>query len=254
MSNYDPAAMPSGEAPGAARGGTGAPAEAPPEAPPEATLGIMLAIATPVRLLGEALVQALQAGSRIEVVGIAHHLANLRQIVSEHRAHVALIDVSMELDLDEARMLAAERPGTRLLALGARERQADVIRYARAGFISYVPRDVPLRELEGILVAATLGRAYCSAEIATGLMQALFRPGALPEAPEREPAFTRRECEILGLLGRGLSNKAIARDLALSLGTVKNHVHNVLTKLSAGNRLEAVRAVRERPWIASHEA
>jgi DNA-binding NarL/FixJ family response regulator len=224
------------------------------EAPPEARRGIMLAIATPVRLLGEALVQALQVGSSIDVVGVAHHLSSLRQIVREHRAHVALIDVSTELDFDEARMLAAERPDTRLLALGARERQVDVIRYARAGFISYVPRDVPLRELEGILVAAAYGRTYCSAEIAAGLMQALFRPGPGPEAPEREPAFTRRECEILHLLGRGLSNKAIARDLALSLGTVKNHVHNVLTKLGAGSRLEATRAVRDRPWIASHGA
>ena len=52
--------------------------------------------------------------------------------------------------------------------------------------------------------------------------------------------LTRRELEVLGLLDEGLSNKVIARHLSISLGTTKSHVHNLLGKLSAQHRSEAM--------------
>ena len=52
------------------------------------------------------------------------------------------------------------------------------------------------------------------------------------------------------LLGRGLSNKAIARQLILSEATVKNHVHEILTKLRVRRRAEATARFRDQPWIA----
>ena len=64
-------------------------------------------------------------------------------------------------------------------------------------------------------------------------------------------ALTRREGEVLQLIGRGLSNKEIARDLSLSVATVKHHVHHVLEKLQLPRRAQAMRRVRETPWIAS---
>jgi ATP/maltotriose-dependent transcriptional regulator MalT len=63
------------------------------------------------------------------------------------------------------------------------------------------------------------------------------------------PALTRREREILGLIGRGLSNKEIAGSLRIELPTVKNHVHNILEKLRVTGRAEAVSAARARGEI-----
>jgi two-component system, NarL family, nitrate/nitrite response regulator NarL len=56
---------------------------------------------------------------------------------------------------------------------------------------------------------------------------------------------------VLQLIGRGLTNKEIARELNLSVATIKHHVHNVLEKLNLPRRAYAMRRVRERPWIAS---
>jgi len=63
--------------------------------------------------------------------------------------------------------------------------------------------------------------------------------------------LTERQRDVLGLLMTGQSNKEIARDLSLSLATVKHHVHHVLQKLKLPRRAQAMRRVRETPWIAS---
>jgi two-component system, NarL family, nitrate/nitrite response regulator NarL len=63
--------------------------------------------------------------------------------------------------------------------------------------------------------------------------------------------LTRRECQVLRLLGRGLSNKEIARHLTLSEATIKNYVHEVLVKLHVHRRAQAMTRFREEPWIAN---
>jgi DNA-binding NarL/FixJ family response regulator len=62
----------------------------------------------------------------------------------------------------------------------------------------------------------------------------------LPRDADRSGRLTPREREILELVAQGMSNKAIAAELSLRLNTVRNHVQNVLTKLDAHSKLEAV--------------
>jgi DNA-binding NarL/FixJ family response regulator len=95
------------------------------------------------------------------------------------------------------------------------------------------------------------GRLSCSAEISGGLLRALFNRGRKDAAPEITEALTVREGEVLQLVGRGFSNKEIASELSISLATVKHHVHHVLRKLKLPRRAQAMRRVREEPWIAT---
>jgi len=60
----------------------------------------------------------------------------------------------------------------------------------------------------------------------------------------------RRESKVLELVGRGLSNKEIGCELSLSVATVKHHVHHILEKLKLSRRAEAMRRVRDAPWLA----
>ena len=162
-----------------------------------------------------------------------------------------MIDVTQGIDLDEVRAVALERADIALVALGLQEQRQDVIRCGRAGFSGYVARSASVEELCQALSDVSSGRLACSAEISGGLLRAHFRMDRQVNANDLEDALTRREGEVLQLIGQGLSNKEIARDLSLSLATVKHHVHHVLQKLKLPRRAQAMRRVREMPWIAS---
>lgn len=72
----------------------------------------------------------------------------------------------------------------------------------------------------------------------------------MPDELPLESSLTQREGEVLQLIGDGQSNKEIARELSLSVATVKHHVHSILQKLKVPSRAQAVRRVRDAPWIA----
>jgi DNA-binding NarL/FixJ family response regulator len=82
-------------------------------------------------------------------------------------------------------------------------------------------------------------------------MHALFRIDAPPQEAGLDRSLTRRESDVLQLIGRGLSNKEIARELVISVSTVKHHVHNLLDKLQLQRRSQAMRRVRDAPWLVS---
>jgi two-component system, NarL family, nitrate/nitrite response regulator NarL len=209
-----------------------------------------IVIMTPVRLLGESLMMALRTFKSMEIVGTVQHLGNLRDLLGSQEADLALIDVTGGIEIDEMRSLAAERPQVKLVALGLIEQRTEVIGCAKSGFVGYVARDISLSELERSLHEIVQGRTRYPAEIVASLMRALFRRDADRAPAVADPTLTQREGEILRLLGRGLSNKEMARELDLSTATVKNHVHNLLTKLGLSRRNDAMRRVREEPWIA----
>ena len=90
----------------------------------------------------------------------------------------------------------------------------------------------------------------CPAEISGGLLRALFGDD-LPDESATDASLSHRESEVLQLIGGGLTNKEIARELSLSVATVKHHVHSVLTKLQLPGRAQAMRRVRDAPWLAA---
>jgi DNA-binding NarL/FixJ family response regulator len=118
-----------------------------------------------------------------------------------HPADVVLIDVSAGFDPEEVRAVVAEQPAVRLIAFGLREQRDDVIRCGRAGFAAYVPRDASLEILRGAMAAAVAGRLTCSPEIACSLLRELFRSPAVPPTEANNNDLTRREGDVLRLLG-----------------------------------------------------
>jgi DNA-binding NarL/FixJ family response regulator len=210
-----------------------------------------LIVVTPIRLFGEGLASCFLCHTEISLVATVSNLSHLRESLETIEADIVLIDVTQGVDLDEVRAVALERADIALVALGLQEQRQDVIRCGRAGFSGYVARSASVEELCKALSDVSSGRLACSAEISGGLLRALFRMDRRTQADDLEDALTRREGEVLQLIGQGLSNKEIARDLSLSLATVKHHVHHVLQKLKLPRRAQAMRRVREMPWIVS---
>jgi two-component system, NarL family, nitrate/nitrite response regulator NarL len=207
-------------------------------------------VLTPIRLLGDGLASCLSRRPGFAVLAVVKSLHCLRDALNSAGTDLILIDVTHGIDLYDVRSIATDHPEIALVALGLNEQRQDVIRCGRAGFAGYVARDASAEELCGALTDVMQGRLACPAEISGGLLRALFRMDELRKVIEPNPSITRRESEVLHLIGKGYSNKEIARELSLSIATVKHHVHNILEKLDLPRRAQAMRRVRDEPWIA----
>jgi DNA-binding NarL/FixJ family response regulator len=207
-------------------------------------------VLTPIRLLGDGLAACLVQRPDFAVVAVVNNLQSVRDTLSSATADLILIDVTQGIDLYDVRSIAVEHPKVALVALGLIEQRQEVIRCGRAGFTGYVAREASADELCKALSDVIQGRLACSAEISGGLLRALFRMEERPNDAEPTEVMTRRESQVLHLIGQGLSNKEIARELSLSVATIKHHVHNILEKLKLPRRTQAMRRVRDTPWIA----
>jgi DNA-binding NarL/FixJ family response regulator len=210
---------------------------------------VNIIVLTPVRLLGDGLTACFERQRDIAVLAIVNDLEGVRSSLAGHRADLVLIDVTHGIDLYDVRSIAAQWPDVALVALGLHEQRQEVIRCGRAGFTGYVARDASLDGLCKALCDVVEGRLACPAEISGGLLRALFRADRPPNESALEHALTQREGDVLRLIGEGFSNKEIARELALSVATVKHHVHHVLDKMKLQRRAQAMRRVRDAPWL-----
>ena len=135
--------------------------------------------------------------------------------------------------LEDAARAVAEEGTQAILLLSEDDRSVSLLREVAPRGWGVVSPDAPPEELSAAIVAVAQGLVVLPRAL-TGL---LLGHEAIEE--HMEP-LTTREREVLGLLGRGLSNKMIARDLRISEHTVKFHVSSIYAKLGAASRTEAV--------------
>jgi NarL family two-component system response regulator LiaR len=139
--------------------------------------------------------------------------------------------------VEAVRHLAADHPAVRVVVLTSYAGQEQVLPAVRAGVAGYLLKDVGPAELADALRVVHAGGAQLHPTVAATVMQSVA-------AAQRDP-LTPRENEVLRLIARGLSNRLIARELALSEKTVKTHVSAVLAKLGVADRTQAaLHAVR----------
>jgi two-component system nitrate/nitrite response regulator NarL len=215
---------------------------------------VRVGILTPVRLLGEAVAVALSARDARMHVDTVRDFDQLRSLATdEPPPTIVVVDTTLPVALDEIRAFHIEFPGLPLLALGLREREAEIVAHGSAGFACYLHRDEGLDALCTGVHDALAGRLRCSPEISAAMMRGLFR-GAAPENAAMLPPLTQREDNVAGLVSRGLSNKEIARELTLSESTVKHHVHSILSKCQLSSRMQLMRRMRQSVWPRERSA
>ena len=207
-------------------------------------------VLTPVRLFGDGLGACISNRAELTVAAVVKDFAGLREQLAGAQVDVVLIDVTQAANLFDIRSIAAQWPQVKLVALGLQEQRQEVVRAGRAGFAGYVSRDASIDVLCQTIRDVAEERLAMPPEIAGGLLRALFHHEQTPSAADPDVGLTRREGEVLALLGQGMSNKEIGSELCLSVATVKHHVHHVLEKLKLPRRAQAMRKVRDTPWLA----
>jgi DNA-binding NarL/FixJ family response regulator len=129
------------------------------------------------------------------------------------------------------RILAAV-PGTRVLVLTTYESDRDILRAIEAGAGGYLLKDASPAELADAVRAAARGETVLAPSVASTLVRQVRAP-----AP---PGLSARETEVLRLVGRGLTNADIGRELFISEATVKTHLLRIFNKLGVTDRTAAV--------------
>jgi two-component system nitrate/nitrite response regulator NarL len=156
---------------------------------------------------------------------------------------VVLLDLRMPGTggLDVLKRIRDEGLDRRVAMLTTSTEEQDLIASLQAGANGYLLKDMEPDELVAALEDIVAGKTVVAPEL-TGILARAVRREPEPEAAAKPPALaelTPREQEILCHLAAGQSNKAIARDLGISDGTVKLHVKAILRKLSVHSRVEA---------------
>jgi len=179
----------------------------------------------------------------IEVVAEAADGHEAIELVRARRPDIVLLDIRMpRLDgLSAVPELRAAAPDVAIIMLTTFGEDEYVARALAAGAAGFLLKAADPRELIIGVRAVADGAAYLSPRIAqkviTRLSEGRF---ARAEAARRQvEMLTPREREVLALVGQGMSNQAIGRELFLSEGTVKSHVSAILLRLGLANRVQA---------------
>jgi DNA-binding NarL/FixJ family response regulator len=181
----------------------------------------------------------------LEVVGEASDGCESVELCHRLHPELVLMDLSMpNMDGFEATSeIKHESPSTIVLVLTAFEEPEYLLKALRAGASGYVLKHMGSQQIVGAIRRVLEGDSPLNQEVA---MQLLIRLIGEMKHKEAEPKsllpipLSPREMEVLKLLARGLSNQQIANDLFISLSTVKNHVHHIIEKLGASDRVQAV--------------
>lgn len=181
-----------------------------------------------------------------ELVGQAATGAEAIAVVAATSPDVVLMDVHMPVvnGIEATRAIAAASPQTVVLVVSMLDDDATVFSAMQAGARGYVLKGADPVDLERAIHAVARGDAVFGAGVAQRILGVLAAP--TPPNPEVVfPQLTDREREVLDHVARGEPNGTIARALSLSPRTVANHVSNVLNKLQAADRSQAMIRARE---------
>jgi DNA-binding NarL/FixJ family response regulator len=204
-------------------------------------------------LFGQCLAAALESSGRVQSRRLNHtepsHVNDLEQGLFD----AVLLDLSLEaFALELIARLQSHADQVKILLLIPPEKHEAIPKAIAAGAHGCVLEDVSLDALNDAIFCVLAGEFSCTPQIAREMLARLAQvsPRQIPQWQARAEAanLTQREFEIVYLIADGLSNKQIARRLSLSLYTVKNHVHSILQKLQASDRVDAVSQIRARGW------
>lgn len=211
--------------------------------PAARTRSIEVLIGTEVRLYSDGIRQILDGRPGYRVVGVAAKSAELLLKVEQRLPDVVLLDLSLPGALETLRGIRRLHPASKVVALGEPESDDLLLSWAEAGVAGFVARESSTEDLLLSVEGSMKGELYCSPKVAGQLLRRLASRAELELAPPRLP-LTGREAEIFRLVELGFSNKEIAAQLGIEVGTVKNHVHNLLEKLRVRRRSEAIERLR----------
>jgi DNA-binding NarL/FixJ family response regulator len=155
---------------------------------------------------------------------------------------IILMDVNMPKvsGVEATRSISEALPDVRIVMLTVSDTDENLFESIKAGAVGFLTKDVSPDDVTAAIRETMQGESSLSPFVAARMVKYIQR-GGLEQARKPPTNLTEREGEILRLIARGARDREVAEQLFISESTVKKHVQNVLRKLHARNRVEAVR-------------
>ncbi|MGW0468980.1 response regulator [Streptomyces sp. NPDC003027] len=205
------------------------------------TIRLLLADDHPVVRAGLRAVLDTEPG--FTVVGEAATAERAVELAAAGGVDVVLMDLQFGPGMhgsEATAAITAVAGGPRVLVLTTYDTDTDILAAVEAGASGYLLKDAPPEELAAAVRTAAAGQSALAPAVAHRLMDRMRTPAE---------ALTKRELEVLELVGEGLSNQQISKRLFLSQATVKSHLVHIFAKLGVESRTAAVAAARARRLI-----
>lgn len=208
---------------------------------------IRVLLVNEIPLTCNAIASVLDEEADMTVVGCAH--SPEEALVLGAACDVALVSTGLGLAraLELVYNLKEAAPDAQVLVFGLTESREQVLQFVQAGVTGYILAEDSVEDMVLRIRSACMGHAFISPKIAGALMRRLSELARQTAQPAGSAGtngagaqeLTPRELEILTLIAEGMSNRQIAEELVIEVGTVKNHVHNILQKLDVNSREDA---------------
>lgn len=182
-------------------------------------------------MVAQGLTTLLESQPDIKVVGRASNGREAIDLFRQHQPDIVLMDLRMpEMGGVEATIaIRAEFNQARIIVLTTYDGDEDIYRGLQAGAKGYVLKDAEAKELLNAIHTVHAGQKYIPLAVGAKLAERMGIPG-----------LSDRELEVLNLMARGKNNQEISTDLSISESTVKFHTKNIMSKLGASDRAQAI--------------
>ncbi len=212
---------------------------------------VKVLIADDQTLFREGIKDVLTGEKWIEVVGEAADGLEVVTLAKKLKPDVVLMDIKLPKQdgITATRQIRQSVPEVNVLMLSSFEDEAHVLDAIQAGANGYLSKMLPAAELVNSIKTFTTEGLMIPQQLMGKLLHGLRRmgDGGMPS----QATLTKTEIKVMDLLGKGMSNKELAKELGCSVKTIKNHLNSAFHKLGVSSRTEAVVKAIEKGLISS---
>jgi two-component system nitrate/nitrite response regulator NarL len=214
---------------------------------------IDIVVVSQVCLFRECISHCLADSDEIQVLDSCDRLDHALRSVERLNPDMVLLDARFSGGAAVGAELGKVCGEAQVVAMALEESEENILAWAEAGIAGYIADTASMRDFPQLLRQIRLGRQACASHVVGDLLRRIGRMGRENgmHAVSADTTLTPRERAIQRYIGAGLSNKDIARELNISVGTTKAHVHNILAKLNLTSRAQVAARMGRVPALTA---
>ena len=194
------------------------------------------------RLLRNGILTILKPHKDIVIIAATGDGKNTLLRIKQLKPNIVLLDLGLrnQNSLHVVEIVKKDFPEAKVIVMDLAPVQADILQYVKAGANGFILKDASLNEFLITIRSVAEGSTVLPPLLVDSLFSQIVDHAVKEGKPQLKEAarMTKREKEVIGLLGEGMSNREIGQKIRISTYTVKSHIHNIMEKLALHTRLE----------------